>query len=102
MKTLSEILEAVEPKLIDHKVGDIVKIDDKFFGEANTEMVDRASYDRMKSVAIELAKALVDAERNIGDMCIYPEKRKWEYEKKAKQAARDALTRARSLLEGGK
>jgi len=51
MKTLSQMLEEIEP------------VNDRFlretFGDTNKyAFVDRASYDRMKQVAIELAKGL--------------------------------------------
>lgn len=81
MKPLSELLEAVEPEFID-------------YDENCTSVCDRESYEKMKAVAIELAKALE-----------ITEVRSMDYKKmngSAYMIAKESLTRARSLLEGEK
>jgi hypothetical protein len=95
MKPLSELLEAVEPKTsvysvvkTEHLIMPSGKIDTSILIPAE-DLVDCESYDKMKAIAIELAKGLEKQAGLFGDCGEF-------------SMAGEALSRARSLLEGEK
>lgn len=85
MKPLSELIESAEPEFID-------------YDENCTSVCDRESYDKMKAIAIEMAKACERYDSMINAVQLWPITR----DDSVSGIAVEALSRARSLLEGEK
>lgn len=80
MKPLSQIIEEREPEFID-------------YDENCTSVCDRASYDRMKQIAVELAKAC-DKVEEVKNSMDYGQ----PHDRVCYVIIRDALSKCRELL----
>lgn len=67
--------------------------------EYMNHLIEFDSYNRLLEEAKAMREALLRAKQNIGNMCIYPEERKWEHETKEINRAREALDRFDKFLK---